>query len=223
MSFIRTKEIPPGSGNFYSYRQTSKRVDGKVTTVFLGYIGKASGGGTDTASATKHSPVKHSLGITRVDKINSPNPLTNSSDIGIVKSNKGEEKKEMLTEIQKYHGVLTDRGEKEYRSEEYTVINAEKMMPRDVVRGRIIEAARGDTLIRIQVVRSRHYPASNWINFHISDPKNLELSGGEKRRTLLEANVASFGYNVSERRWAGGRVLTEYMTKIVFPDGLPSE
>ena len=69
MSFIRTKEIPPGSGNFYQYRQTSKRVDGKVTTVFLGYIGVAPGG--ETGIATVKQPA-HELGITTEAKINSP-------------------------------------------------------------------------------------------------------------------------------------------------------
>ena len=68
MSFIRTKEIPPGSGNFYQYRQTSKRVDGKVTTVFLGYVGKGPDGAQEMATDTSPATVKQPLGIT--DKAN---------------------------------------------------------------------------------------------------------------------------------------------------------
>jgi hypothetical protein len=40
MSFIREKEIPPGSGNYYAYRVESYREDGKVRQNQT-YLGKA--------------------------------------------------------------------------------------------------------------------------------------------------------------------------------------
>ena len=40
MSFIRTKEVPPGSGNFYDYLVKTVHVQGKVRQKHLGYLGK---------------------------------------------------------------------------------------------------------------------------------------------------------------------------------------
>lgn len=47
MSFIRSKEIPPDSGNWYDYEVTASRVDGKVKQRVIRYIGK---------SASPHAP-----------------------------------------------------------------------------------------------------------------------------------------------------------------------
>jgi len=43
MSFIRKKEIPPGSGNYYNYLVESARVNGKVKQVHLEYLGRSTG------------------------------------------------------------------------------------------------------------------------------------------------------------------------------------
>lgn len=41
MTYIRTKEIPPGSGNFYDYEVESVREGGKVRQKHVRYLGKA--------------------------------------------------------------------------------------------------------------------------------------------------------------------------------------
>ncbi len=42
MSFIRAKEIPRGSGNWYDYEVETIRKDGKVIQKYIRYIGKSS-------------------------------------------------------------------------------------------------------------------------------------------------------------------------------------
>ena len=42
MSFIRAKEIPPGSGNWYDYEVKSVWNGGKVRQQVIRYIGKSS-------------------------------------------------------------------------------------------------------------------------------------------------------------------------------------
>lgn len=44
MSFIRSKEIPPGSGNFYDYEVRTVVVNGKNRQKVVRYIGKSSKG-----------------------------------------------------------------------------------------------------------------------------------------------------------------------------------
>lgn len=51
---IRTKEIPPGSGNFYTYEQKSVRNGSKVETRHVRYIGK--GGDASGAVVPKGAP-----------------------------------------------------------------------------------------------------------------------------------------------------------------------
>jgi hypothetical protein len=41
MSFIRSKEIPPGSGNWYDYEVETTRVDGHVKQKVIRYLGKS--------------------------------------------------------------------------------------------------------------------------------------------------------------------------------------
>ena len=60
MSYIRTKTI---KGNKYQYEQSSQRIDGKVKTTHVRYIGK--GGGTSsfqkTSESTGNSALKEEL------------------------------------------------------------------------------------------------------------------------------------------------------------------
>jgi len=42
MSFIRAKEIPPGSGNWYDYEVETVHKGGKVIQRHIRYIGKSS-------------------------------------------------------------------------------------------------------------------------------------------------------------------------------------
>lgn len=55
MSFVREKEIPPGSGNKYLYEVKNYRDGGKVVQKHIRYIGRAggSGGGLGTTSRTQ--------------------------------------------------------------------------------------------------------------------------------------------------------------------------
>lgn len=41
MSFVRSKEIPPGSGNWYDYEVRNVRENGKVRQKVLRYIGRS--------------------------------------------------------------------------------------------------------------------------------------------------------------------------------------
>ena len=41
MTFIRAKEIPPRSGNWYDYEVKTTRVDGKVRQKVVRYLGKS--------------------------------------------------------------------------------------------------------------------------------------------------------------------------------------
>jgi hypothetical protein len=94
MSFIRTKEIPPGSGRLYKYEVESYRESGKVKQRHIRYIGRAGSIGTTGTGITPLSSAKRrtpSIGTTP-DKKSSPTPLTNHTVSGIIKSNKGEEK-----------------------------------------------------------------------------------------------------------------------------------
>ncbi len=45
MSFIRAKEIPPGSGNWYDYEVENHREGDKVVQKHIRYIGRAGGSG----------------------------------------------------------------------------------------------------------------------------------------------------------------------------------
>lgn len=62
MGFIRAKEIPPGSGNWYDYEVKNHREGDKVVQKVIRYIGRAggSGGGLGTTGAgisiTSHPP-----------------------------------------------------------------------------------------------------------------------------------------------------------------------
>lgn len=42
MSFVRLKEIPPGSGNYYKYKVKNVREEGKTKQKVLDYLGPAS-------------------------------------------------------------------------------------------------------------------------------------------------------------------------------------
>lgn len=44
MSFIRAKEIPPGSGNWYDYEVMTIHEGDKVIQKHIRYIGKSKGG-----------------------------------------------------------------------------------------------------------------------------------------------------------------------------------
>ena len=45
MAFIRAKEIPPGSGNWYDYEVMTIHEGGRVIQKHIRYIGKSSRGG----------------------------------------------------------------------------------------------------------------------------------------------------------------------------------
>ena len=45
MSFIRAKEIPPHSGNWYDYLVRTVHIDGKVIQEHIAYIGKSGSSG----------------------------------------------------------------------------------------------------------------------------------------------------------------------------------
>ena len=61
MSFVRTKEIPPGSGNLYAYEVESYREGGKIKQRVIKYLGRRG----STGAGTTNSPSKKGLGITR--------------------------------------------------------------------------------------------------------------------------------------------------------------
>jgi hypothetical protein len=107
MSFIRHKEIPPGSGNRYSYLVENRRVGGKVRQFVLQYLGTTGNASAMGSAMANHAPIPatgYSLGTTQSVKINPPILLTNSSNSGIVKESKGEEKKMEATVALDYHG-----------------------------------------------------------------------------------------------------------------------
>ncbi len=81
MSFIRAKEIPPHSGNWYDYLVKTVHIDGKVIQQHIAYIGKSgssthsSGGGSSShAITTPHAPVsvKPSTSEIRIPKMKTP-------------------------------------------------------------------------------------------------------------------------------------------------------
>ena len=80
MSFIRAKEIPPGSGNWYDYEVETVREGGKVIQRHIRYIGKSSGGplttggggGTGTATRTKAKAPVSPLNSGRIPKMKTP-------------------------------------------------------------------------------------------------------------------------------------------------------
>ena len=78
MSFIRAKEIPPGSGNWYDYEVETIRQGGKVIQKHIRYIGKSSlGGGGGTGVATRSTTVKASRQVSplnsgRIPKMKTP-------------------------------------------------------------------------------------------------------------------------------------------------------
>ena len=82
MSFIRAKEIPPGSGNWYDYEVETVREGGKVIQRHIRYIGKSSGGplttggggGTGTATRTKAKAPVSPLNSGRIPKMKTPAP-----------------------------------------------------------------------------------------------------------------------------------------------------
>jgi hypothetical protein len=129
MSFIRQKEIPPGSGNHYSYLVENRRVGGKVRQFVLQYLG-TTGHERPVTAMTSHPAIpSHSLGTTQADKtvsspakINPPIPLTNSSNSGIVGASKGEEKKMDATVALDYRGrknyLVTIDGQLYYKDAE---------------------------------------------------------------------------------------------------------
>lgn len=51
MAYVRTKQIPPGSGNHYRYLEEIYRENGEVRTRHLAYLGTASGPGDKSISA----------------------------------------------------------------------------------------------------------------------------------------------------------------------------
>ncbi len=80
MSFIRAKEIPPRSGNWYDYLVKTVHVDGRVIQQHIAYIGKSTshgssgGGSTSHAIATSRSPVSvnPSTSEIRIPKMKTP-------------------------------------------------------------------------------------------------------------------------------------------------------
>lgn len=103
MSFIRQKEIPPGSGNHYSYLVENRRVGGKVRQFVLQYLGTTGNAGVMGSAMANHAPISsHSLGTTQTVKPSenispkSPEkPLTAYISSDIVKAGKEEEKTRM--------------------------------------------------------------------------------------------------------------------------------
>lgn len=79
MSYIRSKEIPPGSGNFYDYEVKGVREGKNVRQVFIRYIGKSgrtsspslSGGSSVPALTANPSPIAKEHRITKM-KIEAP-------------------------------------------------------------------------------------------------------------------------------------------------------
>src|SRR3990172_8611457 len=80
MSFIRAKEIPPRSGNWYDYEVETVRKGGKVIQRHIRYIGKstrrASLSGGSTRIMTKEMPVPAPA---RVFKMKTPSRLVASA------------------------------------------------------------------------------------------------------------------------------------------------
>ncbi len=58
MSFVRLKEIPPGSGNYYSYRVHSERDGDTVRQIFEEYLGRSSGERTPKERVKKEPKTK---------------------------------------------------------------------------------------------------------------------------------------------------------------------
>ena len=78
MSFIRAKEIPPGSGNWYDYEVKSVNLgNGKIRQIHIRYIGKSTlrssvslAGGSANPEAVSVSPV--AIKDTRITKMKTP-------------------------------------------------------------------------------------------------------------------------------------------------------
>ncbi len=60
MSFIRAKEIPPHSGNWYDYEVETIHQNGKVIQRHIQYLGK---------TGTKHPPLKGGSGVASAPKL----------------------------------------------------------------------------------------------------------------------------------------------------------
>lgn len=58
IAFVRTKEIPPGSGNYYRYLVRNKREGNHVRQKVLQYLGPA-GGASDTSFDRSEIPEKY--------------------------------------------------------------------------------------------------------------------------------------------------------------------
>lgn len=61
MSFIRAKEIPPGSGNWYDYEVKTVHEGGKVRQKVIRYLGKSSRSHKNVSNMThKQEPASDS-------------------------------------------------------------------------------------------------------------------------------------------------------------------
>ena len=87
MSFIRTKEIPVGSGNYYEYEVENIRIGSKVKQKHIRYIGKL--GTTQLNISSSHSP---KLGTTQ-NQIN--------TSLELVTTQKNDSRKKLITKIKK--------------------------------------------------------------------------------------------------------------------------
>lgn len=68
MSFIRAKEIPPGSGNWYDYLVKTVHVDGKVIQEHIAYIGRSGSGrgipgGIDIAGSGRRTAIAQPVAL----------------------------------------------------------------------------------------------------------------------------------------------------------------
>jgi hypothetical protein len=63
MAFIRAKEIPPGSGNWYDYEVMNYREGDKVRQKVIRYIGRSMiGGGGGRGASESPTPEKPAAG-----------------------------------------------------------------------------------------------------------------------------------------------------------------
>jgi len=68
MSFIRAKEIPPGSGNWYDYEVKTIHQGNKVIQKVIRYIGKSNRG----ISGAVNKPISHPVSIPDSPSVNVP-------------------------------------------------------------------------------------------------------------------------------------------------------
>jgi len=84
MTFIRAKEIPPRSGNWYDYEVESVWNKGKVTQRHIRYIGKSARGGSSALSGGS----VHTIANDKISAI--PKPATIHKEISdVVYSKRG--------------------------------------------------------------------------------------------------------------------------------------